>query len=465
MRGLRHTVLFVPVLLWAVSGQLDAQQEGDHPPRPVTVPETCIEGDCHLSQRQHKVLHRPAEDGKCQVCHVLVDAESHQFDPAGNDGDLCGACHVFTLRMTVHEPVEQGKCVGCHDPHGSAHRLMLRAEPAESLCQTCHQREKFTDRKHQHEPVEVGACILCHDPHSSWQPDLLVTDAAELCRRCHEEVLNPPGGQPRHVHAALQDGCVVCHDPHASDQPYQLRSGSPDLCFSCHRQTEQTIAKAATVHGAVTQPGGCSTCHAPHHSELPNLQRDNQLELCLSCHDRQIARDDDMPVSSLAIMRAKDATLHAPVRLGGCSACHQPHAGERAQLLVQAYPPEFYADFTEQRYQLCFNCHMADLVRTEDGVGLTRFRDGPRNLHWLHVNRPKGRTCRACHDVHASRNPFHMRDAVPYGNAGWELEIHYEQTEDGGSCSPGCHETKSYGRSAKVPAAADTVPTPESPDR
>ena len=33
---------------------------------------------------------------------------------------------------------------------------------------------------------------------------------------------------------------------------------------------------------------------------------------------------------------------------------------------------------------------------------VTDFRYGNVNLHKLHVNREKGRTCRACHNIHAS---------------------------------------------------------------
>jgi predicted CXXCH cytochrome family protein len=69
----------------------------------------------------------------------------------------------------------------------------------------------------------------------------------------------------------------------------------------------------------------------------------------------------------------------------------------------------------------------------------------------VHVNQRKGRTCRACHEVHASKRPFHIRDALPFGDAGWMLKINYKQTTDGGTCSPGCHETRTYDRSAPAP--------------
>ena len=73
-------------------------------------------------------------------------------------------------------------------------------------------------------------------------------------------------------------------------------------------------------------------------------------------------------------------------------------------------------------------------------AGITGFRNGDENIHFRHVNKvDKGRTCRACHEVHASKRPAHIREAVPFGSGGWLLDINFEQTEDGGSCAPGCH--------------------------
>jgi predicted CXXCH cytochrome family protein len=86
------------------------------------------------------------------------------------------------------------------------------------------------------------------------------------------------------------------------------------------------------------------------------------------------------------------------------------------------------------------------MITRPSGTGVTRFRDGESNLHYVHVNQEKGRTCRACHEVHASKRPFHVRESVPFGSKGWLLEINFEALPDGGRCAPGCHEAKSYAR-------------------
>ena len=93
------------------------------------------------------------------------------------------------------------------------------------------------------------------------------------------------------------------------------------------------------------------------------------------------------------------------------------------------------------------------------GPGITGFsqqtEDGLLNLHYLHVNKQdKGRTCRACHEVHASKRPAHIRESVPFGKNNWPLEINFTQHKDGGSCAPGCHKAQEYHRPASVPRGA-----------
>jgi predicted CXXCH cytochrome family protein len=156
--------------------------------------------------------------------------------------------------------------------------------------------------------------------------------------------------------------------------------------------------------------------------------------------------------------------LHGPVRSGNCTACHDAHGSGHAALLRRDFPKAFYASFDLENYALCFDCHDKALVLTEKTTALTEFRDGARNLHYLHVNRAeKGRTCTACHDIHGSDQPKHMAAAVPFEGSPWALPIQFEKTAGGGRCAPGCHAPKSYQRDqpgvpATAPAAAGGLP-------
>jgi predicted CXXCH cytochrome family protein len=417
------------------------------PAKPNTATTTCSDEGCHNTLVGQRFMHGPVAQHKCEACHSYVEPREHQFASI-NVAELCATCHPLSHRTVVHEPVRTGNCTGCHDPHGSPHRMMLVDDPTKGLCLNCHKPEQPA-KKFEHGPYAAGGCILCHQPHSSWQPQLLVKPVKDLCGDCHSEVRQQ--GPGLHVHAAMDQGCSSCHNAHASDHRFILHEQTPGLCRNCHESTLHAIDAAPVAHGAVHIDGGCSNCHSPHASTLPKLQRHVEPQACLTCHDQDMQTADGRNLTNMAKLLQNHPDHHGPIREGSCSACHQPHGGDRANLLTMGYPPDFYAPFNMDRYSLCFNCHLPEMVTQRAGAGVTRFRDGDRNLHWLHVNQEKGRTCRACHEVHASSRPFHIRDAVPFGTSGWMLEINFQATEDGGTCAPGCHSTTGYARGEKSP--------------
>lgn len=436
----------IPVLMWsAAQGQIT-------PSVPAVVSRTCA-NECHKEILDRKYMHGPVESD-CGACHVLVgDPKDHKFSFVVEKEQLCAKCHMLAHESDVHPPVRDGKCMECHDPHGSEHRRILVADPKRDLCTKCHKQE-FAKSTFVHGPVAVGACIVCHKPHSSSQPKLLIQDAKSLCLTCHGEI-QAKGEQGVHMHAALEQGCIRCHDPHASNHKFQLVDSAPGLCMSCHKEKfDQLEATSKVVHGAITAEGGCTVCHEPHSSRSASLQRGTQPGTCLKCHDKTIKTANGGQITNMAALLAANPDRHGPIREGACTACHDPHAGPNFCMLTEEYPPQFYAPFKIDTFKLCFKCHIPDLVLKPKAQGLTQFRDGDKNLHWVHVNQEKGRTCRACHEVHASKRPAHIREAVPFGTSGWLLEINFSQTAEGGSCSPGCHSTRTYTRDSLTPPTA-----------
>lgn len=443
------------------AGPEHLQDQGAPPgqlPKPRERTASCATEGCHTSIVDRPVMHGPAAQLACLDCHEYASPAQHLFRLTKPKRDLCTGCHTLQLEANVHTPVAERDCMGCHDPHGSEHPLMLLKDPAGGLCMSCH-TENYLEREYVHGPVAVEACVVCHNSHSSGNPGLLTKSPARLCFECHSE-LEPTGLQARHQHKPLEDGCTSCHDPHASDAKFQLEASAPELCFKCHDGVVSDLEAASVIHGPVETEGGCAQCHDPHFTELPKLQRSPQPDLCLDCHDTAVKTPDGRTLSDMAAWLEENPNHHGPVKDGNCTACHQPHAAGFFRLLFKEYPPEFYAPFDLKRYELCFSCHQADLVLEESGMGLTQFRQGDRNLHWLHVNKKKkGRTCRACHEVHASKRPFHIRESVPFGSGGWMLDINYEQSERGGSCAPACHKKRTYDRSGMEigdPGGADT---------
>ena len=152
---------------------------------------------------------------------------------------------------------------------------------------------------------------------------------------------------------------------------------------------------------------------------------------------------DGTVVADVALAIRSAPFQHGAIREGECDGCHLAHASQHRDLLRDTFSPNFYESYDLAHYALCFSCHDKALVEQARTM-LTNFRNGDRNLHYLHVHQEKGRSCRACHEIHASRRPFHMRESVPFG--GWTLPIEFRKEETGGTCESSCHQAETYDR-------------------
>jgi len=150
-------------------------------------------------------------------------------------------------------------------------------------------------------------------------------------------------------------------------------------------------------------------------------------------------------VKNVFEMLASSEFQHGPIKEGNCLACHTVHRTTYPNRLAGNFPETMYEDFNIEEYALCFSCHDKDLVLQPETINATNFRDGRKNLHFVHVNKEsKGRTCRTCHKNHASNLPKLFRESISFGAIQWELPIGFVKAKTGGSCSPGCHKFKSY---------------------
>ena len=150
--------------------------------------------------------------------------------------------------------------------------------------------------------------------------------------------------------------------------------------------------------------------------------------------------------------------LHGPINKGTCTPCHDPHGSAESKLLVKSFSADFYAPYSDKEYELCFSCHKRDLLRFPETSFATGFRDGERNLHYLHVNKKeKGRSCKLCHAIHGGPNPKLVAESAPFGK--WELPLKFIKTDTGGACSPGCHKPYNYDR--QTPGKAPVTEKPK----
>lgn len=212
----------------------------------------------------------------------------------------------------------------------------------------------------------------------------------------------------------------------------------------------QTTCSTSECHpdfqgGQNTHPTdiGCESCHSV---QLEEHVRDASAaslkggNVCAECHDDVLGYQQ----------------MHAPVSEGECYLCHNPH-GKMANMLVaeEAYSTRYYIDYTENSYQLCFSCHKRELLMFPDTSFSTGFRDGIKNLHYVHVNKAKrGRSCKLCHGIHGANQPKMIADIVDFGT--WRMPLNFQKGETGGQCFPGCHRPQRYDRKTpQQPPAAE----------
>jgi len=393
----------------------------------------CVTASCHeqLAVGNTSFQHAPVINGECEKCHNTAYPDT--TDTGQSADSTCSVCHgQFDLRVSsssyVHGPVKNGDCISCHDPHGSDYRYLLKGPSAE-LCSVCHNLKGLYRGDSIHKPVQDGNCSICHDAHASNYRARLTDTGANLCLSCHDEMVE--GMMKDNVHEPLiRSGCTDCHDPHSGTDSLRLKKKSDQLCFSCHEAKRDEISQYDVKHKPASE-GSCVSCHSPHYSDHKYLLLDKVDAICYKCHKDKSEWK-------------KRRFQHGPVAQGNCSACHNPHGSDNAFILRLSFPHKFYTAYMQGTYDLCFNCHKEALVTSKRTTTITNFRNGETNLHNLHVNRKKGRTCSACHDIHASDQYDHLREEFMFGNA--SIPLYYYKSKTGGRCIPGCHKERAYDR-------------------
>jgi len=397
----------------------------------------CAAADCHADVTSVTVIHAPLEDG-CETCHEASDGEhpggaGSEFSLVDAVPDLCYMCHdAKNEKATVHAPVDDGDCTTCHSPHGSNQPRMLIVDDGESVCESCHDFE-WQEKSMVHGPVQAKMCTSCHNPHQSDNAALLQKTPPTLCFTCHEDIKTQ--AELPVVHAAFAEDCLNCHHQHGSDLPSLLLDSDPDLCLGCHDHIEEAVT-ARNVHKPFREKRKCLQCHNPHAGQHDFMLSGDVPQLCFDCH-----RDSPKTIQPMLKNRQ---VVHPPAEDGDCTSCHSAHGSDNKAMLLMRFPDGAYASDGVKSFQLCFECHDTELVTAKTTVHATNFRDGKRNLHFVHVNRAKGRSCNLCHEMHASDKHALIAESVNFGN--WQLPLNYEKSDTGGSCLPGCHQQVHYKR-------------------
>jgi predicted CXXCH cytochrome family protein len=215
----------------------------------------CVQ--CHADETSHfadathahlRLSDPTVGDIGCEACH---GPGSIHVQTGGNAGTIvnprkspeaCFQCHLdkrgeFSLPHT--HPVIAGKvsCVDCHDVHkgdairGGGASLAASTE----TCIRCHTQQAgpFT---YPHGAIREEGCVACHNPHGTVNDKMLIARDANLCLRCHLEVLTPGftvggfkggGAHANALGSRLSEGTcwsAGCHeDVHGSNVNASLR--------------------------------------------------------------------------------------------------------------------------------------------------------------------------------------------------------------------------------------------------
>lgn len=431
---------------------------------------TCVNSQCHPNLLKPPSRHAAVRKLRCSVCHPSVKdlSDLRTFSERGKAAWAGGSPHRARPQSPAADKPDKGKdtskrggplwkppqvpwkaptpdvnphdhyamayCSTCHTPHGSERPFMLREEPNQ-LCVTCH-TQTGRDQARAHAPVEMGACLICHVPHDPEFDPLLREAQPALCFNCHDDIEASLVG--KRVHPPVKEKCTLCHGAHGGNVEKLLPAAGNDLCLGCHSSIRARIEASEVPHKAMEK--GCGFCHEPHASANKALLRHRRDAVCRTCHADQVKQMDGM------------AFPHGAVTASGCLGCHDAHGSKFGALLKSAFPArQPYRNYKEAEYALCFGCHLTKMVDPGMNPPFTRFRDGEKNLHIVHVRREtKGRSCGLCHSAHGGQQPHILHTGMPFGEV--KLPYRFKQLGGGGTCQVACHGNRPYGGRATAAA-------------
>ncbi|MDP2167022.1 MAG: cytochrome c3 family protein [Thermodesulfovibrionales bacterium] len=195
------------------------------------------------------------------------------------------------------------------------------------------------------------------------------------CNMCHPDL-----SQGAVVHPAIGMGCRSCHSGiDASETPHKMTTAFPKGLSSetadvCYSCHDKAKFYAPTIHAPVGI-GICTACHNPHRSENEKLLVASKQTICFNCHDT-------------AKFTGKK-TVHDPVKAGLCLECHTAHASNNEYLIVS------------KGNILCRKCHPRVEKEAHAVVG---FKAAGHPVRGKSDPRRKGKTfeCLSCHSPHTS---------------------------------------------------------------
>jgi DmsE family decaheme c-type cytochrome len=268
-------------------------------------------------------------------------------------------------------------------------------------CQACHpdlfhgfnRNPHFKSIALANEPPERTGCEGCHGPGEAHIkgmgdrtkivvfPDLAPNEVLDNCLQCHAKDLGKVNIR-RSSHSTGEVSCLSCHSIHSAPELGPLLAKTErETCYGCHLEIRARFElpfKHRVNEGAID----CTDCHNPHGAPVATWRTAQSPQMvthalgndiaCVKCHSDK---------------RGPFVYEHAPVRVEGCTMCHNPHGSVNPRLLARP------ATFT-----LCLECHnnVMGFGTREEGIPAPS-----RSSHNLAT--PAFQNCLNCHvRIHGS---------------------------------------------------------------
>jgi predicted CXXCH cytochrome family protein len=349
---------FRPAKLPALRAELPIAAGADY----VMNDQKCV--GCHrgFDKRYQDGVHQSLRDGhSCEACH----------GPASRHVETRGTEPGLVLNFKTMDPVQRSEaCSACHETNA------------------CGPNSDWRTSVHAHAGI---SCTDCHTIHSQRANDRspaealkqrgsLGAEAADLCFRCHTDMVDLQRIAGPHQIGAKGFQCIDCHDPLGMVR----ETSRQDLCLTCHQQGSPTMAWHSSMHSIAGV--ACTDCHNPHPRttsdpgcatgstavssfRAPGVERPSrkamsvqQPEACYKCHPK--------------IFAMSGLPSHHPIQEGKmvCSDCHDAHGQAEKGLREPTLN------------DVCYRCH------------------GDKQGPFTYDHPPATEDCSICHQVHGSIN-------------------------------------------------------------
>ena len=394
----------------------------------------------------NRALFTVDDETLCYSCHTL---ESSNMAYPGNVV-WADSTHATSPDVWWRGPVprartsaDAGKCVNCHDPHGAddatgAIPSMVRLRE-EAQCTGCHNGIAAKDVKTQtakayRHPFQWSERHTAAEGKSSLPAQY---DDSGVSARRHAE-------------------CADCHNAHVS---------RPDIVPAMAPEASQRLFGVSRIR-VVNGVAGTRPTYEWRGAE--DLFDPREYEVCFKCHSSWTTLPVGKP--DLAVLTNPSNPSYHPIQGRGrnvnidpqafvsgwswdsmlyCADCHGsddalvrgPHGSINAYILKAPVvtTPAFQ---TASPTDLCFSCHRWEVYGDSKANNATqqasRFNRPNGRGHAFHVG-GQDVPCYACHVTHGSTT--HPALVATGRNPGMVI---YTQTAGGGSCTPTCHNARSY---------------------